>query len=421
MIVNQPPPYKPTPDEAEAGPSSIPPFQDTPTGTLVDLTDSETISIPGGEEPPPDFTPYEAECFQSGGNTISHDAHLNSDGEALYRFLLSQSMTPPVFQLHCKGDHTETSYRQVNYRHSDGRVHTRSESYTETVLDFDFTIDASQLVGPIHWSVDDADPTYRGAMVREIDSPEGKRKAKRSENKQFKAWVEDRTARGLPPWVSSGAAYAQGMAPNAPVLKSSKTLRQWADIYCASPKYLKEFTYEKVVYGWNIRQLEHAIHAMIVASPYSGNVTVEFTTTSNKIYIRPDNRLSRLLSNKWFKFLTIILILPFLVIWLFKRFHTRGGGTWAVCGGAYALKTWVTEQEPQDISISKSGRSSASADDQGLTPTSSRLVGTKEGEWFRRWQGTIARAVVNRFQSSQPLYSTMEDGSSLQARLLDGY
>ncbi|KAJ7071055.1 hypothetical protein C8F01DRAFT_1108882 [Mycena amicta] len=416
MILNEPPPYKA--DDASAGPSTAP-FQDNPTALLVDFSDA--VNIPGGEEPPPDFAPYEAECFQSGGDTISHDAHLNADGEALYRFLLSQAMTPPVFQLHCKGNHTETRYRHVNHRHSDGRTRTRTESYTETVLDFDFYIDASQLAGPIHWSVDDTDPAYRGAMVREIESPEGKHKAKRSENKRFKAWVEDRTQRGLPPWVSSGAAFSQGMSSNATVLKSSKSLREWADIYCASPKYLKEFTYEKVVYGWNIRQLENAVRAVIVASPYQGNITVEFITSASKIYIRPDNRLSRLLSNKWFKFLSIILILPFLLIWLFKRFHTRGGGTWAVCGGAYALKTWapVSDSESRDVSISKNGASS-SADEPSLTSPTSRLVGSKEGEWFRRWQGTIARAVSNRFQSPTPLYTTMEEGLP-QARILDGY
>ena len=36
---------------------------------------------PGGEEPPPEFTPYEAEFSVSGNEIISHDPHLNEDGE----------------------------------------------------------------------------------------------------------------------------------------------------------------------------------------------------------------------------------------------------------------------------------------------------------------------------------------------------
>ncbi|KAJ7092700.1 hypothetical protein C8R44DRAFT_816319 [Mycena epipterygia] len=426
------PAYKQQASEEElllAGPSdpSPPPFRDDPTSDpLIDFSeDAEAIPGPGGEEPPPVFTPYEAECFNAGsGSIVSHDPHLNCDGEALYRFLLSQSTTVPEFRLHCRGTHTETRYRHVTHRNSDGRTRTRRESYTETVVDFDFLIDASRFSGPVHWSVEDAEPAYRGGMVREVDSPEGKRKATRAEIKAFKGWLEDRTARGLPPWVTSIDAWSEGMSTNATVLKSSRTLRQWADEYCASPKHLKEFTYEKVVYGWNIRQLENAVRASILAAPYHGDVAVKFNTTASTVYIRPDNRLSRMLSNKWLKFLSIILLIfPF--IWLFKRFHSRGGGSWSVCGGAYALKSWVPVVEPiaQDISTAKAQPPPPTAENRNLITTSdgtSRLSGVREGEWFRKWQPTIVRAVCNHYQSTTPLYNTTEEGVP-QARGLDGY
>ncbi|KAJ6604625.1 hypothetical protein DFH09DRAFT_1123331 [Mycena vulgaris] len=423
------PPYKQQASQEEAGPSgsSPPPFQDVPpSGMLIDFSDgSEAIPSPGGEEPPPVFTPYEAECFNTGsGNIVSHDPHLNSDGEALYRFLLSQSTIHPEFRLHCRGTHTETRYRHVTHRHSDGRTRTRTESYTETVVDFDFYIDASHFSSPVHWSVGDSEPAYRGGMVREVDSPEGKRKATRAEVKLFKGWLEDRTARGLPPWVSSIDAWSEGMSTNATVLKSSRTLRQWADEYCASPKSLKEFTYEKVVYGWNVRQLENAVRAAILATPYHGDIAVKFSTSASTIYIRPDNRLSRMLSNKWLKFLSIILLIfPF--IWLFKRFHSHGGGSWSVCGGAYALKSWVPviEPEAQDVSTLKGRPAPPQAEDRSLITTSggtSRLSGVREGEWFKKWQPTIVRAVCNRYQSSTPLFNTSEEGVP-QAYALDGY
>jgi hypothetical protein len=251
-----------------------------PVCLIVSTKSSHNLTCLGGEEPPPEFAPYEAECFNTGsGNIVSHDPHLNTDGgacqtcprgqnihpfpEALYRFLLSQSTIHPEFRLHCRGTHTETRYRHVTHRHSDGRTRTRNESYTETVVDFDFYIDASHFSGPVHWSVDDSEPAYRGGMVREVDSPEGKRKATRAEIKLFKGWVDDRTARGLPPWVTNVDGYSESLTLNPTVLKSSRTLRQWADEYwqallyaltsfclmfypnSASPKHLKEFTYEK--------------------------------------------------------------------------------------------------------------------------------------------------------------------------------
>lgn len=55
-----------------------PPFEDEPSAS--ELHHPENISGAGGE-PPPDFTPYEADYFQTGsGDTVSHDPHLNGDG-----------------------------------------------------------------------------------------------------------------------------------------------------------------------------------------------------------------------------------------------------------------------------------------------------------------------------------------------------
>lgn len=66
--------------------SPPPAFQEFPPGTsssshlLIDFSEN-TPQAPGGENPPPDFTPYNAEYFLSNGNVISHDPHLNTDGK----------------------------------------------------------------------------------------------------------------------------------------------------------------------------------------------------------------------------------------------------------------------------------------------------------------------------------------------------
>ena len=195
----------------------------------------------------------------------------------------------------------------------------------------------------------------------------GKRTATRKETKEYKAFVVQRKASGLPPWVADlNTAWTEGVSAQNHVLKSSKSLRQWADDYCASPKYLKEFVYDqvssrlqvvttecltqqKVLYGWDMQELEDAIRSKIKSTPYNGSLEVDFIMHRSKIYIRPDNKLSRMLSNKWLKFLSIILLIfPF--IWLFKRFHSRGGGRWEVCGGAYPLKRWVPLDDVEEDS-----------------------------------------------------------------------
>ncbi len=55
-----------------------------------ELAHTDVFVPPGGEEPPPEFTPYEAEYFVSGGgNIVSHDPHLNQDGELPLSMILS--------------------------------------------------------------------------------------------------------------------------------------------------------------------------------------------------------------------------------------------------------------------------------------------------------------------------------------------
>lgn len=95
-------------------------------------------------------------------------------------------------------------------------------------------------------------------MVKEAAVGGFVRRVTRAEIKSAKGWERERKAMGLPPWVApwteqhnvtgegeqSALLGERGRVRD--VLNSSWTLRQWADHYCSSPKYLKEFTYEKV-------------------------------------------------------------------------------------------------------------------------------------------------------------------------------
>jgi len=176
-------------------------------------------------------------------------------GEALYRFLLSQAETPPTFHIHCRGTHNETRTRFVSKTDPQGRQHTETERYTVTVTDFDFKIGQPVPPRATQWTVGDEEPAYRGRMGRETGLPGNTSKADSHAKKRFKAWREERHRRGLPLWVgpndtSNGPTSFQTSAAQHPhstdVLKSSWTLRQWADNYCQSRKIFKEFAYEKV-------------------------------------------------------------------------------------------------------------------------------------------------------------------------------
>jgi len=129
---------------------------------------------------------------------------------------------------------------------------TTSQTNRVTVVDFDFCINVAQrlVAGAVQWSVADEEPVYRGHMVHEIGLPGALRNADSTEVKRAKVERELRSQEGLPPWVRANpAAFNRGnreQSGSHDVLKSSWTVRQWADDYCASPNVLKEFVYEKV-------------------------------------------------------------------------------------------------------------------------------------------------------------------------------
>lgn len=189
-------------------------------------------------------------------------------------------------------------------------------------------------------------------------------------------------------------------------------MKKWVDLDASVHGVL---TPRQVLYGWNLQQIESAVRSSIQATMYHGSVEVDITTYGSKIFIRPDNRLSRMLSNKWLKFLSIILLIfPF--IWLFKRFHSRGGGRWEVCGGAYAMKCWVpveaedlTEEEYSQYRRSGAGQTATSKRLRQTPNGITRLVGLTEGEWFRKWEQAIIRGVRGHYQSSTPIFDMGHD------------
>ena len=87
-------------------------------------------------------------------------------------------------------------------------------------------------------------------MVREFEGSGGTERevAKRQDIKRYKEWEKKRKGLGLPPWTREMDPNITDGPPDG--LRSSKTLRQWADEYCASPKYLKEFVYKKVPFSY---------------------------------------------------------------------------------------------------------------------------------------------------------------------------
>ncbi|QRW02478.1 hypothetical protein RhiLY_01476 [Ceratobasidium sp. AG-Ba] len=404
---------------SDAGPSVSndhePLLADAP---LTDDIEAAPIYRDLPDDQPPVFAPYQAEFeVTSSGDIFSHDRHLNEDGEALYRFLLTHASTPPNLLVRCKGTHPETRVTHVTRSETrDGQTVTRTEpqTHTETVIDFNFSIDLSHHlydVLRVYWTVPDDEPAYRGGMSREVltDMLSGVRRVPRKVLRAGKVWHEKREKRGLPPWLSptNHELNVHRTRPEdelAP-MRSELSLRQWADRYCASRKPLKEFTFRKIPYGWDFEWLTAAVRGTIqeVYHIPQHTVTVEFTTFGDKVSIRPPSSFARALSKTWVVVLLwILFIYPF--IFLYRRLR---GGKWEVAGVAFPLQSWshcedsVAGESAEayrvrtyETAARRVGRTASDWYDERILAESSKgvseLIGLNGENWYNSWKSTIA-------------------------------
>ncbi|EAU93131.2 hypothetical protein CC1G_12666 [Coprinopsis cinerea okayama7 len=259
------------------------------------------------DQPPP-FSIYKAKTNQvdnlEGRHDIAaHDAHLNTDGEALYRFILDQSSeNKPMLRLDI-----------------DGSSISNMTGTPLTKTDFSFYIDVplpAELASQgVQWSLSDDEPAYRGRSSREVEKDNKKDKASSS---QVKAYLKEREARresGLPPWAMnlpsdqlpirgegmSEAKYIEklwGLEQNA--WKSSKSLREWADDFCNASKSLKEFAFQQEVYGWDFNKLRSLLRKTVEEQlGYKGDLSLDRWNVRGRIYVRPDSTFSKLVSKIW--------------------------------------------------------------------------------------------------------------------------
>ncbi|KAG9026035.1 hypothetical protein FRB95_009494 [Tulasnella sp. JGI-2019a] len=116
----------------------------------------ESLEVLGSSDAPPPFSTHNPEARVRGDlHLISHDAHLNENGEALYRFFPERAAIPPSYTMTCIGNHPETRTRQV-LRTRGNMEQWKTETYQEEFGDFAFTINLTPSIIPEPLGV----PTY---------------------------------------------------------------------------------------------------------------------------------------------------------------------------------------------------------------------------------------------------------------------
>ncbi|OXG43553.1 hypothetical protein J010_06701 [Cryptococcus neoformans] len=447
------------------------------------------------------------EWVKKGDQIQSTDPKL-SDPDLLYDWLRLMAMEPPKVTIQCSGSHMETC-EQDTLVMQDGTHQTLKRGETQTIVDFDFTIDLSEIVNHpdnisnIHlytalpWDITQRGthrPSYsasyrppkhyHGPLDNAVYADENELyeslltssdgfnttlpglPPKPREQKKDRKWKEYRRQKGIPGWVKredvpefeQGKGKGKGknknqkkdkkgdseggsvdlddqdsdidveQARNEGINNIKPNLRAWCQAYCDDRGLLKEFVMKKELCGWDFDGLKSAVNGAILSTGYqSPYVAVNISIDNVAVVVRPNNLLSRALSNPWIYFLSwLFMIYPF--IWIWKHFHSLGGAPWDVAFVSYALKFYppLPSTFPSEPISSASDRLPSLPKLHPELPPKPQLqygpkgihylVGRKEGEWFREWEERIRMGVRMRYKGE------LQGGTVEETRVeLDGY
>lgn len=240
-----------------------------------------------GEQPPP-FSKYEPKKHSiRNGKVVSHDAHLNSDAEALYQWLLSESSLPPKPMLELEGTHRVTENVREN-----GKNVTR----TNTVTDFHLTFDLSEFLvfAMVLAQGRSADGPNSGRCVIAV-GPEVKRRR--------------------------GTRMAKLGAADEEAVNARKTIRDWCDDYVRNPAYCKEFTLNKVVTGLDEQYIRKHLEMVIRSTNYRGNIRVTFPVSNRSVILAPDNWICHLRYSwaRWIFYISFLWIITWPILWVVTK------------------------------------------------------------------------------------------------------
>ncbi|RPA86558.1 hypothetical protein BJ508DRAFT_411234 [Ascobolus immersus RN42] len=282
-----------------AGPSS------STMGAASPIEDLPTYSeLPPPEDPaelPPPFSIYRPE-FETDPKTsviTSHDPHLNTDGEALYRFLMEQNTIFPTYACVIKGSHTE---EEISWEYRNGKNHeTRS---SRTVVDFEFKIDMTFGVWNLTQGnlevVPPGESVYRGGRFKDSG-------VVRSEATGHLVYSQ----------LAAGEHVDGGIG--------LETVRDICYRYCKDKSTLKEFVMTKTTPGYNHERLRAVFQDAVRSTGYIGDLDISFVWTRHKVIIQPDNRISRLRTTwyvRWFFYITFLFLITWPILFLTtKKYH----------------------------------------------------------------------------------------------------
>ena len=380
---------------------------------------------------------------------ITHDSHVNSDGEALYRFLLEQNKLPPVLHAQITGSHVVRS--TVWERDDRGRSRSRTEQ--RTVTDFRFRIDLTGGLQAVfaagedfqtleatiggEWGghreiqkdvkgvlkvCGDEEKVYRGGRWKQKYSPPRLRTLPGDMQGLLSPSSEqvgcdrdhDLESRGSPHYNPALSSAVSRIEIPALTPDSALSIRAWADRYCHLPTPLKEFIVRKTVTNLDRPLLTRLLTNAVRSTGYRGNVAIHYPKSHHKIAIYPDTRFARLRNNpwvRWFFYLTFLWIFTWpLLYFSTKKFHIIVS-EWA---WGFVVVPRLEDGGGGEGEGTAAGQGENEGDEDNPRLSS---AGDSERAWAELWAGAIRLAARNRRQNDQILsHRDIWDAAQLEER-----
>ncbi|KAG8987870.1 hypothetical protein FRB90_003096 [Tulasnella sp. 427] len=411
-------------------PSNIP--QPPAAGPNSVIVDPVKAQVTGQQATDP---PYEFWITNTKLNVKSNDRRLNEDPKALQQFLLTHATNRPTVLVACRGTHEE--WRP-----------TRDGGDTRVVTDFSFVVDISNALLPAEtygapvWVVGDEEPANRGRSWRQVESKPPtpapleagsssgrRRKATALERKQNLDDFQLRETGGAPPWASRSTPDANSKGfrlllpedrarfEHATVYYVSNftdlnlqvptiTLADWTEEYCASRSPLKEFRFQRTVYGWDLNDMERRIKSTLryCHTGAARKEEVKVYIKGAEVIVRPKTVLWTLLGSGYITaLLSLVLIYP-LILWPIKQMTSR---CWKVAGSSFGFRRWqhLEDSRPGESPaqyVARAPQSGLEAKDLRVSPRGglSRVVGQTFNQWYEANQLMFSTAASGRVINS---------------------
>ncbi|KAG5913314.1 hypothetical protein E4U42_001292 [Claviceps africana] len=145
-------------------------------------------------------------------------------------------------------------------------------------------------------------------------------------------------------------------------------LREWCRRYCASRCWLKCFTMERRVEGYDWDMLRRRLEGLVQATNYRGHVTIDFPVRHSHVHVYNECRVNRWRLTKWIVHLFTLTLL-FVVTWPYLFLMTR---RWETVTAEWRLS------EPTAV------------------PGRRKYVSMSEEQWYSMWAATVQRAMLER-------------------------